>query len=349
MNTQKPCLGRPLGLFLAGGLLFGALGCQSETGRELGTGTGAEKGSLTVYSGRGEDLIGPLIERFRKASGIDVKVRYGGSAELAATILEEGRNSQADVFLAQDAGAIGAVADRLSPLPEELLQRVEERFRGRDQTWVGLSGRARVVVYNTDRVSEGELPDSIEGFTDPEWSGRLGWPPTNGSFQAFVTAFRLSKGDDEARQWLEGIRANRPKDYRNNMAIVAAVASGEIDAGFVNHYYLNQYLKEEPSAPVQNHYLKDGDPGALINVSAAGILKSSRNAAAAREFLDFLLDTEAQRYFAEETGEYPLARGVEPKADLVPLSEIETPEVDLSDLGDLKQTLDLLREARVLP
>ena len=324
-----------------------ASGGGSASGRESVAG----EGSLVVYSGRNEELVGPIIERFEEESGIDVEVRYGDTAELAATILEEGANSPADVFLSQDAGALGAVADRglLSPLSGEVLERVEERFRDPDGRWVGVSGRARVVAYNTEALGTEDLPDSILEFTDPEWEGRLGWAPTNGSFQAFVTALRLIEGEEVAREWLEGIQSNDPQVYENNIAILQGVASGEIEAGFVNHYYLFQRQEEEGGdVPVNNYYFRNGDPGALVNVASVGILGTSDNAPAAGEFLDFLLSEEAQQYFANETFEYPLVEGIPINEELVPLSEIETPNIDLSNLDDLEGTLELLRETGVL-
>ena len=304
-----------------------------------------------MYSGRSEELVGPIIERFEEESGIEVQVRYGDTAELASTISEEGENSPADVFFSQDAGALGAVSDRglLRELPENVLNRVEERFKDPNGRWVGTSGRARVVAYNTEALSDEDLPDSILDFTDPEWEGRIGWAPTNGSFQAFVTALRLIEGEDTAREWLEGIQANEPRRYENNLAIVEGVASGEIDVGFVNHYYLFQLRKERgEGVEARNHYFQNGDPGALVNAAGIGILNTTDNPAEAEEFLNFMLSEEAQRYFADETFEYPLIEGVPINEELIPLSEIETPNIDLSNLDDLEGTLDLLRETGVL-
>ncbi len=315
------------------------------------TGCGGED-ALTIYSGRSQDLVQPLLEQFADETGIDIRVRYGETAELAATILEEGDNSPADVFFAQDAGALGALTaeGRLAELPSALLQRVPAAFRSPDGLWVGLSGRARVVAYNTDSVSPDELPDSILDFTDPKWKGRIGWPPTNGSFQAFVTALRLTEGEEGARAWLEGIKANGARDYPNNVAALEAVANGEVDVAFVNHYYLFRSLAEEGDGfSARNYYPKGGDPGALVNVAGAGILRTSDKTDQARRFIDFMLSREAQQYFADETFEYPLIEGVETHPDLVPLAELEPPEIDLSDLADLKTTLDLLRETGVLP
>ena len=329
---------------------------ESSGGSDSQGGSGSEagvsgEGSLVVYSGRNEELVGPIIERFEEESGIDVEVRYGDTAELAATILEEDANSPADVFLSQDAGALGAVADRglLSPLSGNVLERVEERFRDPDDRWVGVSGRARVVAYNTEALGAEDLPNSILEFADPEWEGRLGWAPTNGSFQAFVTALRLIEGEEAAREWLEGIEANDPREYENNVAILQGVTSGEIEAGFVNHYYLFQLQEEEGGdVPANNYYFRNGDPGALVNVAGVGILGTSDNAPEAGELLAFLLSEEAQQYFADETFEYPLVAGIPTNERLVPLSEIETPNIDLSNLDDLEGTLELLRETGVL-
>jgi iron(III) transport system substrate-binding protein len=326
-------------------------GSASGGGSVSGGGFAPSEGSLVIYSGRNEELVGPIIEGFEEESGIDVEVRYGETAELAATILEEGRNSPADVFFSQDAGALGAVADRerLQELPEDALSRVEERFRDPDSRWIGISGRARVVVYNTEALSEEDLPDSILEFTDPEWRDRIGWPPTNGSFQAFVTALRLIEGEDTAREWLEGIQDNEPRRYADNLAALEGVASGEVEVGFINHYYLYR-LREERGEDVEarNHFLSNGDPGALVNVAGIGILSSTRNSAEAEEFLHFMLSEEAQQYFADETFEYPLIEGVQINEELVPLTEIETPNINLSNLDDLEGTLELLRETGVL-
>ncbi len=304
-----------------------------------------------VYSGRSEELVGPVFEQFEERSGIDVQVRYGETAELAATILEEGENSPADLFFAQDPGALGALNDegRLRKLPQEILDRVPARFRADNGTWVGTSGRARVVAYNTEELNDGDLPDSILDFTDPEWEGRIGWAPTNGSFQAFVTALRELEGEDGAREWLEGIQANDPFEYPDNLTALEGVASGEVEVAFVNHYYLYQVQEEQgESVPVRNYYLQNGDPGALVLAAGAGVLDSAENPRAAESFLDYALSEEAQQYFADETVEYPLVEGVETDEDLVPLDEIQSPEIDLSNLDDLQGTLELLQETGVL-
>jgi iron(III) transport system substrate-binding protein len=313
---------------------------------------GGEGDALTVYSGRSETLVGPVLERFSDDTGIDIRVRYGETAGLAATILEEGDNSPADVFFAQDAGALGALdaEGRLSVLPADLLERVPAAYRSPDGRWVGISARARVVAYNTDAVDESDLPDSILDFTDPQWKGRIGWVPTNGSFQAFVTALRLIEGEDAARAWLEGIRANDAQEYPNNITALEAVANGEVDVAFINHYYLLQLIAERgEDVKARNYFLGGGDVGALVNAAGVAILDTAGNADDARSLVDYLLSDGAQRYFADETYEYPLIPGVPADDRLKPLAELASPEIDLSDLSDLEGTLDLLRDTGVLP
>ncbi len=187
--------------------------------------------SITVYSGRTENLIGPLLEDFTEETGISVAVKYGSSDELALLISEEGDRSPADVFISQSPGAIGflAEADRLIPLGSSLLELVEPEFRNADGLWIGLSGRVRVLVYNSDVVDAGSLPRSVFDLTDPAFEGRLGVAPANGSFQDFVTAMRELHGDATTLAWLEGLEANNAQTYVNNTAIVQAVGRGEAE------------------------------------------------------------------------------------------------------------------------
>jgi iron(III) transport system substrate-binding protein len=314
-----------------------------------GDDSGSGDGKLTIYSGREEELVAPLIEQFEQASGVDAEVRYADSAELAATIAEEGENSPADVFFAQDPGSLGAVEEEelLAELPDDVLERVDERFRDPDGRWVGTSGRVRVLAYNTEELSEDEVPDSVFELTDPRWKGKIGFPPTNASFQAFVTAMRLTAGEERTREWLEAIKANEPKLYEKNTPVVEAVAAGEIELGLVNHYYLYLVKEEDPDAPVANHFPAGDDPGALVSVAGAAILESSDDEDEAREFVDYLLSEEGQRFYVDEAeeAEYPLIEGVEPKEGLPPLESIQGPDVELSQFGEeLEKTLQLLNE-----
>jgi iron(III) transport system substrate-binding protein len=305
---------------------------------------------LTIYSGRSESLIGPIIEQFSRASGIETRVKYGGTAELAATLLEEGDKTPADVFIAQDPGGLGAVEGMLTPLPESILGEVLPRFRPPDGRWVGISGRARTVVYNTDKLSEDDLPDDILGFTDPSWSGRLGWAPGNASFQAMVTAMTKLWGIEKTAEWLSGIQANNPKTYPNNAAIVLAAGSGEIEAGFVNHYYLYRFLAEKgEDFPARNYYPRAGGPGAVILVAGTGIIETSRNMEAAEKFLSFVLSPVAQQYFSGQTYEYPVTDGVVTNRLLVPVSDINAPEIGVKEMADSAGAVELLRKENIIP
>lgn len=320
-----------------GAALLAATGCS------IGSGGGD---ALVVYSGRAENLIKPLLEKF-EATGVKVEVRYGGSAELAAQILEEGGNRKADVFLSQDAGALGALTKEgvLDAIPQADLGKVDAKYRAKDGTWVGVSGRVRAVVFNPDKVAEKDLPASVFGFADPKWEGKIGFAPTNASFQAFVTAMRLAHGQARTTEWLTAIKKNA-KAYENNIQIRDAVDAGELSAGLVNHYYLYEKIAEVGAENVKarNHFFSNGDIGALVNVSGVGIVKGTKHRADAEKFVSYMLGDEAQRYYADETKEYPLTPAAQPPAGLPPLSSIQGPDIDLSDLASLKETLDLLAE-----
>ena len=307
-------------------------------------------GSLVLYSGRGASLVDPIIQEFASLTGIDVQVKYAGTASLAATLLEEGDRSPADVFYAQDPGGLGAVESMLGTLPADTLANVPEWARSPQGRWVGISGRARVLVYNPDRLSERELPTSIEGLADPKWKGRIGWAPTNGSFLTMVTGMRKLWGEERTRAWIEGMVANEASIYPKNTPQVEAAASGEIDVGLVNHYYLHRFIAEEGEAfPARNYHPTAGGPGSLVMVSGAGVLATAENGENARRFVDFLLSTVAQQYFAGQTFEYPLVEGVLTNHLLTPLDEINRPDIRLADLSDLEGTTDLLRAAGALP
>lgn len=315
----------------------------------------ANSGKLVIYSGRSDSLVQPIIDQFAEASGIDVEVRYGETSEMAGLLLEEGKNSPADIFYAQDPGGIGAVADAglFAPLPQATLDKVPPRFAADDGSWVGISGRARTVVYNTDEISDPEtqLPSDLMGFTDPVWNNRIGWAPSNGSFQAMVTALRSVWGEEQTREWLQGIQANNPVVYPKNTPIVEAVGNGEISVGFVNHYYLYRFLTSQgEDFAARNYFLPSGGPGSLIMVSGAGILENADNAENAQRFVDFLLSLPAQQYFASQTFEYPLIEGVTTVSNLPPLEELDAVAIDipLGDLADLQGTQDMLIDLGII-
>ncbi len=311
-----------------------------------GDGDAADDGPLTVYSGRNQELVGWVFEDFTAATGIEVQVRYGDTAELAATILEEGDASPADLYFAQDAGALGALeaAGRLTTLPDDVLDLVDPNLRAPSGVWTGVTGRVRVLAYNTDVLSAEEIPGSVFDLTDARWRGRVGWAPTNGSFQAFVTAMRITEGEDTTRRWLEDMLANDPVVFSNNTGALEGVARGEADLALVNHYYLYRFLAEDPELNVANAYLP-GDIGGLVNIAGVGILATSDRQEAAEELVRFLLDEPVQSFFAQETDalEFPLVRGID-SPELPSLESLDPPQVDLSRLEDLQGTLELLTE-----
>ncbi len=308
--------------------------------------------SLTVYSGRSKALVEDLVKDFEEESGINVNVRYGSSTQLSMALMEEGDRSPADLFWSQDAGALGAIhrADRFEQLPEDLLGKLPEEFQSRDGTWVATSGRARVLAYSKSRVDENDLPASVYDLTDEKWQGRVGWAPSNASFQSFLTAMRASQGESETRQWVLGMESNDAQVYSNNNALIQAISAGEIDLAITNHYYLFRYLESDEDYPVDQTFFEEGDPGNLINVSGIGILNHSENKEAARQFAAFLLDEKAQKWFAEQNFEYPVIQGLELTPDGTSLEDIRqvNPELDLNDLEDLDATLQLLREVGLL-
>ncbi|MDJ0767475.1 MAG: extracellular solute-binding protein [Ilumatobacter sp.] len=325
-----------LASLLAGGLLVAACGSDGD--------------AVTIYSGRTENLIEPILEDFTESTGIEVSVRYGQSADLALLIEEEAAAGQsgADVFLSQSPGAIGVLdgAGRLAELPAELLELVPENVRDGDGRWIGFSGRQRVLVYNTDLVDESELPSSVFDLTGPEWAGRVGVAPPNGSFQDFVTSMRATEGEEATREWLEGLSANGAVSYPNNNSIVAAVGRGEVDAGLVNHYYNFRFLDEDPSHPGQNHIFPPDDPGGVLIVTAAGILEGTDQPDDAAALIEFLLGTAGQQYFAEETFEYPLADGEQPAGDVPAVEFGDAGAIDYESLGGgLDATRELIIDA----
>lgn len=306
--------------------------------------------SITVYSGRSEELVKPFFDQFSAATGIQVEVRYGDSGEMAALLITEGDASPADLFFSQDAGALGAVEEaglmRELALPE--LDGIDAAYRSTTNSWTGVSGRVRVFVYNPELVPT--APTTIDELLDPEWSGKIGYAPTNASWQSFVTGLRVLRGEDGAREWLEKFADNNPKPYEKNGLIRDAVNAGEISLGLVNHYYLYEKIENEGTDAVvaRNQFAAAGDPGGLVNIAGVGVLSSSNNSAAAEALVQYMLSEEGQRYFADQTFEYPLVAGVLPASDLPELSTLNPPAIDLSDLKSIEKTQELLASVGLL-
>jgi iron(III) transport system substrate-binding protein len=311
----------------------------------------APQGTLTVYNGRSEELVGPLFEQFTEETGIPVALRSASSGELAAQLLTEAEASPADVFVSQDAGALGALTKEglFAELPAELLDRVDPAFRAEDGTWLGLSGRVRVVTYDPDQVST--PPDTIDEVVAGDYAGgRIGFAPTNASWQSFVTGLRVLRGEDGARAWLEQFAAQDPVAFEGNTQVRDAVNAGQVALGLVNHYYLYELIEEkgEDAVRARNQFMAPGDPGGLVNVAGVGVLASSDDAELARTLVDWLAGPTAQAYFATQTWEYPLVAGIAAPEGLPALAELEAPALDLSDLDSIAETQALLADVGLL-
>jgi iron(III) transport system substrate-binding protein len=344
--VHRSAFRRPLAVVVAAASVLVVAACGGEAAEDGVTGG---DGILTIYSGRNENLVGGILEQLRAAAGVDVEVRYGDTAELAAQILEEGEATPADLFFSQDAGALGALqgAGRLVPLAPETLEIVPEEFRAADGTWVATSARSRVVAYDPRQVTEAELPQNLEDLTDPKWRGRIGYPPSNASWQAFVTGVRLALGEQGARDWLTRFAANEPVRFENNIATLDAVDGGQIALGLINHYYYYPRIAElgADGVTARIHYVGGGDPLGLINVAGVGVIAGSDDEAEAQQAAAFLLSPQAQQYFADETAEYPVREGVTSTVhDLPPLDSLQQPDIELADLASLEQTQALLQE-----
>lgn len=337
---------------LAAAVTLAACGSSGTGGTASGSATDGETQKVVLYSGRSEELVGALVTDFTEATGIPVEVRYAGTAELAAQLLEEGDRSPADVFFSQDAGALGALqqAGLLAPLPAETLAKVPAAYAGEGGTWVGTSARARVVLYNSDLVPAADLPTSVLALTDPAWKGKVGIAPSNASFQSFVTAMRVSAGEEATTAWLEGMVANDVEIYEGNGAIRDAVDAGQISLGLANHYYWYEKAAEvgAESLKVQNHFLAPGDAGSLVNVAGAAIVGTGADNPSAQAFVDYLLSTEGQEYFSTTTFEYPLVAGVATTEGLPALDTLRGPDLTLGQLADLAGTQAMLEQVGLL-
>lgn len=306
---------------------------------------------LTLYSGRGEPLVAPIIAAFTAETGINVNVRYGGTAELAILLQEEAARSPADLYWAQDATALGTVAAMMKPLPEDVVAAVPSAYRDMENRWVATSGRGRIIAVSTERTSADDLPASIFDLTGPEWKGRVVWAPTNGALHGHLTAMRAVLGDAPVREFLEAFIANDPIAVRNNTAIVQSILDGEGDIGLTNNYYVSRALSREAAAPVAQAMFEDGDLGNLLLVAAIGVLETSEHSEEAVKFIEFLLSPKAQQFFVSDVQEFEVVPGSTiPTGRMLTMDEVlqAAPDVDLNTLTDLEGTLEMLRDLGVL-
>lgn len=311
----------------------------------------AEPVKITVYSGRSEALVAPLFEAYEKATGVDLEIRYADSSQLAATLLEEGAKSPADVFFSQDTTTLGLLEGKgmFGRLSDETLNLVDARFRSAKGEWIGTSGRARVLVWHTGGDLKQESLPSLEDLTKPEWKGKVGWAPENASFKSFVAAMVAMEGAEKTAAWVKAMQDNEPKAYPSNTPLVTAVGKGEIQVGLTNHYYLHRLKAEHGEGfAASNHYYKNGKAESLMNLSGAAVLKTSKHTAEAEAFIVWLLSSEAQKQLSESNYEFPVIPNVATAQGLPGVDSVEPPKIDYGVLDDLKTVETLLRDSGAL-
>ncbi len=304
---------------------------------------------LTVYCGRNEELVAPVLAAFTKETGIQVTTKYGNTQQLATQLLKEGDRSTADVFIAQDASTLGYLDGKgvFAPVAAETLAKVDASFYAASKNWLGATGRARVLVYDSSKLKPEDLPADVDGLTDPKWKGKVGWAPENASFKSFVAAMIQQRGPEATQQWLEKMLANEPRAYPKNTPAVRAVHKGEIEVALVNHYYLFRVSDEMGGTKAANHYFRNGKAESMVNLTGAGVLKTSKNGPTAQKLVAFLVGETAQKHFAEVVHEFPVLASV--KAEGLPEhSSLNAPKLDVAMLDNLEETEKLLRAAKVL-
>ncbi|MDZ7746014.1 MAG: extracellular solute-binding protein [Halobacteriales archaeon] len=310
-------------------------------------------GELSLYLGGGEGgIYREFVEILEQVyPEFTVLPTTNTSSTLAQQIVEEVESgaSRADVFWSIDASSLAYLVqnDAHEALPDEVTSPVPDSFTGSNNSWVGIAGRARAVPYNTNELSESDIPNKVADFPEtPALQGTMGWAPTYGAFKSFVTAMRLLRGEDATRQWLTSMREAGTQRYGNEYVISQQVADGALSAGFANHYYALRVKNQRPNAPIDLAFTQ-GDAGALVNVAGAARIKGTDKDALANLFIRHLLSAEAQEFFATRSFAYPMIDGVQPVGDLPLVSELNPPEIDLSELADIEATLDLMEAAGV--
>lgn len=324
-----------------------ATGCGSSSS----AGSNAD-GTLTLYSAQHEQMTNAFAKAFEKKTGATVRVRFGEDEGLANQIVQEGAASPADVFLTENTPPLELLAEKglLAKVDEPALAQVPSRYDSSRGRWVGVAARETVLIYNPKLISAQALPASILDLAKPAWKGKLAIAPSEPDFVPIVSAIDKLDGRARTESWLKGFGANA-KRYDDNEGIVAAVEAGQVAAGVINHYYWYEQAAEVGQAKVHSklYYFGHKDPGALVNISGAGALKSSKDPALAQQFLAFLLSTEGQNAMTHSGDwEYPLAAGVTPPTGLRPFASLQAPDVGPADLGDGSEPLKLMQQAGLL-
>lgn len=333
--------GRVIPLLFTVVLAIGLTGCSSSD----------ESDGLLIYNAQHESLTKEWIDAFTEETGIEVTYRQGGDTELGNQLIAEGSSSPADVFLTENSPAMAAVeeAGLFTDVDQATIAQVPPQFRPSTDKWTGVAARTTVFAYNTERLSEAQLPASIMDLERPEWKGRWGAPPVKPDFQAIVAAMLQLTGEPATAQWLAGMKSNA-EIFSDNIATLRAVNDGEVDGGVIYHYYWfrDQAETKEISNNTALHYFRNEDPGAFVSISGGGILESSDKKDDAQKFLTFITSRAGQEVLENGTSfEYPVASGVPANKALVPLDQLQAPAVNPSDL-DSQQVTDLMTKAGLL-
>jgi len=330
--------------------------CLASTLAILAAGCGGSSsdsgGSLTLYSAQHEPMTEALAKGFEEENGAKVQIRFGEDEGLASQIEQEGDASPADVVLTENTPPLELLAGKelLAEVEPSTLEEVPSRYNSPTGHWVGVAARETVMVYNPDLIAAGELPASILDLAKPEWKGKLAIAPSEPDFVPIVSAIEKLDGEAAAKSWLEGF-ADNAKHYNDNEGIIAAVDSGQIAAGIINHYYWYEAVAEEgkDKVPSKLHYFGNEDPGALVNISGAGALESSDDPELAQEFLAYVVSEEGQTAITESGDwEYPLNAAVPPPPGLKPFDSLEPPKVGPADLGDGSAPVELMEQVGLL-
>ncbi|MDT0168212.1 iron ABC transporter substrate-binding protein [Pseudarthrobacter sp. BRE9] len=312
---------------------------------------GAASGEITVYNAQHESLTKEWVDAFTAETGIKVTLRQGDDTEMSNQIIQEGQASPADVFLTENSPAMTQVenAGLFADVNKDTLAQVPAEFAPSTGKWTGIAARSTVLVYNKTKLTEDQLPKSMLDLAKPEWKGKWAASPTGADFQAIVSALLELKGESATDEWLKGMKENS-KAYKGNSTAMKAVNAGEVDAALIYHYYYygDQAKTGENSANVTPYYFKNQDPGAFLSVSGGGVLKSSKNAAAAQQFLKFITGKKGQEVLKNGTSfEYAIGSDVPANDKLVPIKDLQAPKVDAAKLNSEKVT-DLMTKAGLL-
>jgi iron(III) transport system substrate-binding protein len=342
------------GIALAATAALGLAACGSGSSATAGSSAatnGSPAGEITVYNAQHESLTKEWIDAFTAETGIKVTVRQGGDTEMSNQIVQEGQASPADVFLTENSPAMAQVenAGLFADVDKATVDQVPAEFRPSTNKWTGIAARSTVLVYDKNKISADKLPKSMLDLANPEWKGKWAASPSGADFQAIVSALLELKGEAATEAWLKGMKENS-KPYKGNSTAMKAVNAGEVDAALIYHYYYygDQAKTGENSKNVTPFYFKNQDPGAFVSISGGGVLKSSKNAAAAQSFLKFITGKKGQEVLQKGTSfEYAVGSDVPSNDKLVPLKELQAPTVDPAKLNSAKVT-ELMTQAGLL-